>query len=170
MGMAICMLVAAAVVTEVPKNEDGTAPRGLGIATVFLMFLFAFFYKPSWGATVWIWTSEVFSMNVRNQAIAMSAQSQNVANAVLQQIFPLFLAKEGFYAMYMFGAINVVLFIYVWFFIVETKGVSLEEIDTLFGGANHAESGSNPKEEAAVAEMVEDLPNKRDNHQKEVTA
>jgi hypothetical protein len=64
-------------------------------------------------------------MNVRNQAIAMSAQSQNVANAVLQQVFPLFLTKEGFYAMYMFGAINVVLFAFVWFFIVETKNVPL---------------------------------------------
>lgn len=41
--------------------------------------------KPSWGATVWIWTSEIFSMNVRAQAVAMAAQSQNVANAVLRK-------------------------------------------------------------------------------------
>ncbi|KAL2204537.1 general substrate transporter [Sarocladium strictum] len=138
-GMAVCMIAAAAMVTETPGSSDGEKTRPIGIATVFLMFLFAFFYKPTWGATTWIWTSEIFSMNVRNQAIAMSAQSQNVANAVLQQVFPLFLAKEGFYAMYMFGAINVVLFAFVWFFIVETKNVPLEQIDTLFGGANHAQ-------------------------------
>ena len=94
-------------------------------------------------------------MNVRNQAIAMSAQAQNVANAVLQQIFPLFLANEGFYAMYMFGAINVVLFFYVWFFIPETKGIPLEEIDVLFGGAVHTDAHIGTKQEEITIELAE---------------
>ena len=59
------------------------------------LFLFIFFYKPSWGATTWIWTSEVFSMNVRAQAVGMASQTQNVANAIFQQFFPLFLDKKG---------------------------------------------------------------------------
>ena len=154
-GMALCMLTAAAVVTETPGGSDGEKSRPVGIATVFLMFLFAFFFKPSWGATTWIWTGEIFSMNVRNQAIAMSAQAQNVANAVLQQIFPLFLANEGFYAMYMFGAINVVLFFYVWFFIPETKGIPLEEIDVLFGGAVHTDAHIGTKQEEITIELAE---------------
>jgi hypothetical protein len=36
---------------------------------------------------------------------------------------------------------NVVLVIFVWFFVPETKKVSLEEIDVLFGGQNHIEKG-----------------------------
>lgn len=32
--------------------------------------------------------------------------------------------------------------IFVWFCIPETKKVSLEEIDTLFGGSNHVEKGA----------------------------
>ncbi|CAI6334740.1 unnamed protein product [Periconia digitata] len=138
-GMAACMITAAAVVTETHGDLTTGKSQSVGIATVFLMFLFAFFFKPSWGATVWIWTGEIFSMNVRNQAIAISSQAQNVANVVLQQVFPIFLAKKGFYAMYMFGAINVLLFVYVWFFIAETKNVSIEEIDVIFGGHNHVD-------------------------------
>ena len=158
-GMAMCMLIAAAVVTETPGSLSEGKTRSVGIATVFLMFLFAFFFKPSWGATVWIWTGEIFSMNVRNQAIAISSQFQNVANICLQQAFPVFLANEGFYAMYMFGAINVVLFAYVWFFIAETKNVSLEEMDTIFGGANHVENaelskGTAEQIEVATAETI----------------
>lgn len=152
-GMAVCMLAAAAVVTETPGSISQGKPRSVGIATVFLMFLFAFFFKPSWGATVWIWTGEIFSMNVRNQAIGISSQAQNVANVVLQQVFPVFLANEGFYAMYMFGAINVVLFAFVWFFIVETKNISIEEMDTLFGGANHVENAELSKGTAEQIEM-----------------
>lgn len=163
-GMATCMIIAAAVVTETPGSLSEGKSHSVGIATVFLMFLFAFFFKPSWGATVWIWTGEIFSMNVRNQAIAISSQAQNVANVCLQQAFPIFLANEGFYAMYMFGAINVVLFFYVWFFIVETKNVEIEQIDALFGGKNHVENAELSKgtaeeiELAAATTMVTESP------------
>ena len=162
--MACCMIAAAAVVTETPGIIKTGKDQSVGIATVFLMFLFALFFKPSWGATVWIWTGEIFSMNVRNQAIAISSQAQNVANTVLQQVFPIFLANEGFYTMYMFGAINVVLFFYVWFFIAETKNVSIEEMDSIFGGANHVENAELNKgtaeqiETAAGTTLVRDTP------------
>ncbi|GME25023.1 Sugar/inositol transporter [Neofusicoccum parvum] len=144
-GMGICMVIAATVETQTPTMTaaDGstTKTHEVGVAIVFLMFLFAFFYKPSWGATVWIWTSEIFSMNVRAQAVGMASQTQNVANAIVQQFFPTFLDNCGFYAFYMFAGINVLLALFVWFFIPETKKVSLEEIDVLFGGSNHVEKG-----------------------------
>lgn len=82
-------------------------------------------------------------MNIRTQAIGMSSQVQNVANLVCQQFFPTFLNNEGFYAFYMFAGINFLLVIFVYFCVPETKGVQLEEIDTLFGGANHAVKGAN---------------------------
>lgn len=44
-GMALCMIIAAAVVTETPDLQGGAKSRPVGIATVFLMFLFAFFCK-----------------------------------------------------------------------------------------------------------------------------
>lgn len=90
---------------------------------------------------MWIWTSEIFSMNVRAQAMGMASQTQNVANAIFQQFFPIFLDNEGFYAFYMFAGINFLLAVFVFFMIPETKQVPLEEIDALFGGANHATQG-----------------------------
>jgi MFS family permease len=69
-GMAMCMLVVATVETQTP-SYDGAKKLPVGIAIVFLMFLFAFFCKPSptslpyilltvapdkpsWGATTWM--------------------------------------------------------------------------------------------------------------------
>jgi hypothetical protein len=98
--------------------------------------------KPSWGATTWIWTSEVFSMNVRAQATGMASQTQNIANSIVQQFFPTFLNHEGFYCFYMFFGINVLLAIFCWFCVPETKGFALEEMDALFGGVNHVEAGA----------------------------
>lgn len=80
-------------------------------------------------------------MNVRAQAVGMCSQTQNVANSIVQQFFPTFLENEGFYAFYMFAGINALLAAFVWWFVPETKKVSLEEIDTLFGGTNHVEKG-----------------------------
>lgn len=83
--MAMCIFAVAAVVTETPTLADRFKEKSVGIATVFLMFLFALFYKPSWGASVWIWTSEIFSMNIRAQAIAMATQSQSISSTILRK-------------------------------------------------------------------------------------
>jgi hypothetical protein len=80
-------------------------------------------------------------MNVRAQAVGMASQTQNIANAIVQQFFPIFLDNEGFYAFYMFAGINFLLAVFVWFLVPETKQVPLEEIDILFGGANHVAQG-----------------------------
>ncbi|KAF2691311.1 general substrate transporter [Lentithecium fluviatile CBS 122367] len=163
-GMAVCMLIAATVETQTP-TFDGAKSVPVGIAIVFLMFLFAFFYKPSWGATVWIYTAEIFSMNVRAQAVGMCSQTQNVANSIVQQFFPIFLQNCGFYAFYMFAGVNVCLAVFVWFFLPETKKVSLEEIDTLFGGSNHVESGAEivgaKDPHHAQIERIEEVEEKR---------
>ncbi|CAO2650761.1 Nn.00g020530.m01.CDS01 [Neocucurbitaria sp. VM-36] len=140
-GMGICMVIAATVETQTP-SPGGAKTQPVGIAIVFIMFLFAFFYKPSWGATVWIFTAEIFSMNIRAQAVGMCSQTQNVVNSIVQQFFPIFLKNEGFYAFYMFAGINILLAAFVWFFVPETKKVSLEEMDAVFGGANHVVEGA----------------------------
>lgn len=94
-GMSACMIIVASVGVATPDTANGGKTEPVGIAIVFLLFFFILFYKPSWGATVWIWTAEVFSMNVRAQAVGMCSQMQNVANSILQQFFPTFLNNCG---------------------------------------------------------------------------
>lgn len=77
-GMSLCMLIVSLVGTLTPNTgaHGDSKSHPVAISIVFLLFLFILFYKPSWGATVWIWTAEVFSMNVRAQAVGMSSQMQ----------------------------------------------------------------------------------------------
>ncbi|KAF6813990.1 sugar transporter [Colletotrichum plurivorum] len=141
-GMGLAMMLVPVVSLATPDLEGGVKSESVGIAIVFLLFLFAFFYKPSWGATVWIYTAEVFSMNIRAQAVGICSQSQNVANTIFQQFFPTFLKNTGLKCLFFFMSVNFLLIAYVWFFIPETKKVPLEEMDVLFGGVNHVEKGS----------------------------
>ena len=71
----------------------------------------------------------------------MASQTQNVANAVFQQLFPKFLSKCGFYTFYFFMGVNAFLAVFVWLLVPETRKVALEHMDTLFGGADHVEKG-----------------------------
>ena len=89
--MAVCMLVVATVGTQTPSLAGGAKLHSVAISIVFLLFLYIFFYKPSWGATVWIWTSEVFSTNMRAQAVGMASQTRNIAKLIVDQFFPTFL-------------------------------------------------------------------------------
>jgi len=93
-------------------------------------------------------------MNVRAQAVGMASQTQNVANTIFQQFFPIFLDNEGFYAFYFFAGINFLLAVFVFFFIPETKNVPLEEIDVLFGGTNHKIQGQSILAESKLDSAV----------------
>ncbi|TGO25273.1 hypothetical protein BPAE_0083g00050 [Botrytis paeoniae] len=147
-GMALCMIAFAAVGIATPDSyymsgttKTLTKDQPVGIALTFLLFLFIFFYKPTWGATTWIWTSEIFSMNVRAQAVGMCSQWQNVSNLIFNQFFPVFLAKCSFNTFFFFGGINCLLALFVIFVVPETRNIMLEEMDVLFGGVNHIEKG-----------------------------
>lgn len=104
-------------------------------------------------------------MNVRAQALGMCSQMQNVANTIFQQFFPTFLENEGLKCLYFFVATNFILAIFVWYFIPETKQVPLEEIDVLFGGANHVDKGAKmlgiPEGESNATHIAEERKDSR---------
>ncbi|KAH7171003.1 general substrate transporter [Dactylonectria macrodidyma] len=142
LGMAACMLIVPVIGIATPNDAQGHKSQPVAIGIVIMLFLFIFFYKPSWGATVWMWTAEIFSANVRSQAIGMASQCQNVANTVFQQFFPKFLQKVGLKCLFFFMAVNLLLAVFVYFFIPETKGIALEQMDVIFGGTDHTEKGA----------------------------
>jgi len=63
-----------------------------------------------------------------------------------------FLAKCNFYTFYFFMGINILLGIMIYFFFPETKGVSLEHMDAIFGGADHVRGGEDMRVGAYDAE------------------
>lgn len=93
-GMALCTMLIPVVGLTTP-GVDGAKSYPVGVAIAFLAFLFILFYKPSWGATVWIYSAEIFPVNIRAQAMGMCSQMQGVANTIFQQFFPTFYANCG---------------------------------------------------------------------------
>lgn len=84
LGQAACMFAVSLVGSQTPTGAQGQKSVGVGVGIVIILFSFIVFYKPSWGATVWIYSSEIFSMQTRAAGVAMATQTQNVANTILQ--------------------------------------------------------------------------------------
>jgi hypothetical protein len=113
-GQGMSLLIVSIIGATTHQNVDGTRPRNVGIAVAAMFHVFAVFYKPSWGATVWVYTSDIFSTDVRAHAVAMASQTQPVVSSIVNQFFPLFLAKCGFYTFFFFAGLNIFLFMGVW--------------------------------------------------------
>ncbi|WOO85423.1 putative quinate permease [Vanrija pseudolonga] len=140
-GQGISLLIVACVGITHPADAEGHRTRSVGIGVAALFFLFVLFYKPSWGATVWIYSADIFSTDVRAHAISFCSQTQSTVGTIVGQFFPIFLKKTGFYCFFFFAGMNIILFAGVWFWLPETKGIPLEDMDKLFGGVSHREAG-----------------------------
>lgn len=73
--------------------------------------------------------SEIFPTRVREGGIAVGAATQWLFGFTLSQITPAAVNNLGYKAFLMFCCFNWALVLYTWFFIKETKGLSLEEME-----------------------------------------
>jgi len=84
----------------------------------------------SMGPIKWVFMSEVFPTRIRGRAVAISSLAVWTADALLNQLFPLMRDHWGKSAtFFIFAAVLIPQFYFVWKIMPETKGRSLEEIE-----------------------------------------
>jgi len=98
---------------------------------IFLMGYIAFFAF-SQGAVIWVLLSEMFPNNVRARGTAIGSFSHWFFNALIAQLFPIAAATLGVgYVFIFFAAAVLVSILFYKYFLVETKGKSLEELESI---------------------------------------
>ncbi|KKL28296.1 hypothetical protein LCGC14_2376550, partial [marine sediment metagenome] len=94
--------------------------------------IFILFFSFSQGAVVWVYIAEVFPNRVRAKGQALASATLWASCAFTAQVYPpiVGMGQHGLAAPFMIGASVMVLqFFVVLFFFIETKGVSLEELE-----------------------------------------
>jgi MFS family permease len=136
LGMSVFMLVAAAAVaflTDIPQ-------------TVVVMVGFSFFitsFAIGVGGTGWLLQGEVFPTSVRGRAAAIAAAVDWVANFALIEAFPAWQNSWGLsWVMVSFAVLSLIAIGFVFKFVPETKGHSVEEVVQIF--EEQAEAGKAP--------------------------
>jgi SP family arabinose:H+ symporter-like MFS transporter len=101
---------------------------GLVVLLAVLFYIAA--YCSSLACLTWVILSEIFPNRIRGEAMSVANFCLWGANFLLLQTFPMIEARFGISSA--FGAYSIICFIillFVWKFIPETKGKSLEEIE-----------------------------------------
>lgn len=103
------------------------------------VYLFIFSYASTWGPIAWVYQSEVFPLRVRSKGTGMATLSNWSNNALISFLTPLYFEPMGANMYLIFSALGFVMACFVYFFVPETMGKTLEEMDEVFG---HVEGGS----------------------------
>ncbi|TGO83185.1 hypothetical protein BPOR_0689g00030 [Botrytis porri] len=108
----------------------------VGYFALTCIYLFAGFFQFGWGPCCWIIVSEIPTARLRALNVAIAAATQWLFNFVVAKAVPTMLVtvgRAGYGTYFIFGTFCFSMFFFVWFLIPETKGLSLEKMDDLFG-------------------------------------
>jgi MFS family permease len=100
---------------------------------VVLIYLYVIGYSASWGPIPWVYVSEIFPTRLRSYGVGMAAATQWLFNFAITYMTPSAINHIGWRIFLMFGIFCAANFAFVWFFVKETKGRTLEDMEILFG-------------------------------------
>jgi len=126
-GMGLCLLAMGLAAY--------TQTTGLWILLFILGYMACF--ALSVGPVTWVILSEIFPTRIRGRAMAIATICLWVANYIVSQTFPMMNDDKSWlvqtfhrgFPFWLYGAFCAVLLVFVWAFVPETKGKTLEEIE-----------------------------------------
>ena len=123
-----------AFVTPVPSQSNGWI-----VATT--LYLFMAFYAVGPGVVVWLAMSELLPTRIRSNGMSIALFLNSVTQTAIAAVFLPTVGKYGYASMFFaFAAFTVVYFVTAAFFLPETKGKTLEEIEEHFERAGYVAS------------------------------
>lgn len=127
-GMGVTLATMAVIFGTAPLVDGKPELHGAtGTIALIAANLFVVAFGMSWGPVVWVLLGEMFPNRIRAAALGLAAAGQWVANFLITWTFPGLRHHLG--TAYGFYALCAVLsFLFVWKWVRETKGVSLEDM------------------------------------------
>ena len=124
----------------IQKALVGRVPdAGHGWLVALGIYLFIAFYALGPGVVVWLALSELMPTRIRSNGMSIALVINQLVSTTLAAIFLPFVSKHGYSSMFfLFAGFTVVYFIVAAFFLPETKGKTLEEIEAHFEGSKSA--------------------------------
>lgn len=115
-----------------------------GMFALVSMLVYTAGFAVSWGPVTWVLLSEIFPNQIRGKAMAVAVASQWVANYLVSWSFPVlndnpYLVehfRHGF-AYWIYGGMSILAALFMWKFVPETKGRTLEQMEALWRRTVH---------------------------------
>ena len=130
-GMTISLALLAIVFTVGGTNVSA----GLGILATICLALYIASFAISLGPVFWLMISEIYPLRIRGTAMSVASIANWGSNFVVALLFPVLLAALGGATLFwVFAAIGIAAWVFIYFQVPETKNRTLEEIEASFRG------------------------------------
>ncbi|KAF2747702.1 general substrate transporter [Sporormia fimetaria CBS 119925] len=131
-GMCVCQYIVAIVGTVAGTTEVAAQKTAIAFVCIYI-----FFFASSWGPVAWVVTGELFPLKVRAKCLSITTASNWLFNWAIAYSTP-YMVNEDYANLqskvfFVWGTCCFVCIAFVWFMIYETKGLSLEQVDELYG-------------------------------------
>jgi len=124
-----------ALITPVPSTDNGWL-------VAITLFAFMAFFAIGPGVCVWLALSELMPTRIRSNGMSIALLINQAVSTGIAAVFLPTVGKYGYATMFFgFAGCTVIYFITAAFFLPETKGKTLEEIEAHFEGARTAKAG-----------------------------
>jgi SP family sugar:H+ symporter-like MFS transporter len=132
MTLSLGMMAISFMFATTDASGAVSLPAPWGPIALIAANVFVIGFGASWGPLVWVLLGEIFPSRIRGKALGVAAGAQWIANFLITISFPAMSALSlpltyGMYAV--FAALS---FIYVAWRVPETKGMDIEQTETLF--------------------------------------
>ena len=130
----MCFLVFASVGQFLFRDAPEGSATAKTAGTVMIVFacLFIVGFATTWGPLVWACISEMFPYRYRAVAMGCATSANWFWNFMLAFFTPFITGDIQFAYGYVFAGCNLAAFIVVYFFLLESSGKSLEEVDAMY--------------------------------------
>lgn len=119
----------------------GTSTNKSGVyATVAFIFLFQGAYSFGWTPLAYLYPPEVLNYPIRTYGMGINTFTIFGSGIIFVFATPFMLEALGWKTYIMNASWNFALIAFIWFYWVETKGKTLEEIDAAFEGEKHSDA------------------------------
>lgn len=110
----------------------------VGMLSLVFMLLYTAAFALSWGPVCWVLLAEIFPNSIRS-AMSIAVAAQWIANWVVSFTFPIMNDNQALtqqfnhgFAYWIYGVMAFLSALFMWKFVPETKGKTLEEIEQLW--------------------------------------
>lgn len=104
----------------------------IGIGTLVFIIIYTASFMMSWGPICWVLISEIFPNKIRGQAVAIAVAAQWAANYFISSTYPMMMEFSGGFTYGFYGLMSILSAIFVWKFVPETKGKTLEQMEAIW--------------------------------------
>jgi SP family xylose:H+ symportor-like MFS transporter len=111
----------------------------MGVVSLIAILVFIASFALSMGPVVWVMLSEIFPNSIRSLAMSIAVAAQWLFNAIVANVFPVVnnsainrVEFNGALSYFIFAFFCLVTVFFVWKYVPETKGKTLEEMEDIW--------------------------------------